>query len=135
MSTTIDQTPILTDDDLFRLWQRLMGPGGFARRSLWLVFLEEDGCPAKVVVPIDDIPLAPDRKMMDSLVHIVDRLCCDSGVASVPMLLSRPGSSVMTESDREWARALTWAMAQRRRWPLHLATEDHLQVIAPDDLL
>lgn len=135
MSTTIDEPPILTDDDLFRLWRRLMGPGGFARRSLWLLFLEENGCPAKVIVPIDDIPLCPDRVLIDNLVDIVEHLCGESGVGSVPMLLSRPGSSAMTDSDREWARTLTSALGPRRRWPIHLATRGHLQVFALDDLL
>lgn len=135
MSTTIDDTPVLTDDDLFRLWQRLMGAGGFARRSLWLIFLEEDGCPARLVIPIDDIPDSPEPVMIDNLVHMVDHLCGDSGVGSVPMLLSRPGSSTMTASDREWARCLTSALGDRRRWPIHLATRDHLQVFALDDLL
>lgn len=135
MSTAIDDTPILTDADLFRLWQRLMGPDGFGRRSLWLLFLGEDGRPARVIVPIDDIPRSPDRLMVGNLTHIVDRLRRDLSIASVPMLLSRPGPSTMTDSDREWARVLTTAMGQRSRWPIHLATAGDVQVFAPDDLL
>lgn len=135
MSTTISENPIHTDDDLFRLWQQLMGEGGFGRRSLWLVFLELDRCPAKVIVPIDDVPELPDQESVDRVVWLADQICERQGLATAPMCLSRPGSSRMTGSDREWAKAVRGAAGERHPWPLHLATKDHLQVFAPDDLL
>jgi hypothetical protein len=135
MTATINKNPILSNDDLFRLWQHLMGEGGFGRRSLWLIFLEKDGRPHEVIMPIDDIPLSPQPAMVANLVHIVDQLCERDGVVSAPMLLSRPGSSAMTESDRSWAKCLRSALGERYQWPIHLATEDHLQVFAPDDLV
>ncbi len=135
MSATISEEPIHTDHDLFRLWQQLMGEGGFGRRSLWLTFLEPDGCPAKLIVPIDDVPEWPDQEVVDRVVWMADQLCEREDLGSVPMCLSRPGSSRMTTADREWAKALRRAAGERHPWPVHLATEDHLQVFAPDDLV
>ena len=34
------KTTVHTNAELFELWQKLMGPGGFGRRSLWLLFLD-----------------------------------------------------------------------------------------------
>lgn len=128
--------PIRTDADLFRRWQALMGPGGFGKRTLWLMFLEPDGSPTKVLVPIEDIPTEPDRKVVQSLHTIVAELSQDIDIGSVPALLSRPGRAAMTASDRRWAAA--WradAPPAIVRWPMHLATCDRIQVFAPDDLI
>lgn len=116
------------------LWQELMGPEGFGQRSLWLMFLDPDGYAAKVLVPIDDIPLEPDPAIIGNLQEIVAQL--DANIASVPMLLSRPGRSAMTAADRRWARALREdAPPEFLRWPVHLATYNRIQVFAPDDLI
>jgi hypothetical protein len=126
------ETVVRTPTDLYRLWQDLMGDGGFGRRSVWLLFLSADGRPEPVIVPIDDIPARPNARLVDALGSIVRDLVHTGEVDSVALLLSRPGRSDMCEDDRGWARAL---VAVSRRWPIHLATEDHLQVFAPDDLL
>jgi hypothetical protein len=106
-----------------------MGDGGFSRRSLWLVFLYEDGQVAPVVVPIEDIPARPDA-LVANLGAVLAGLA-DDGVSSTAMLLSRPGPRAMSADDRAWARALT----SFTPWPVHLATADDLQVFAPDDLI
>jgi hypothetical protein len=130
------ETVITSDADLHDLWRRLMGPGGFARRSLWLTFLEPDGRTQPLVVPIDDLPSEPDDGFLHAVGRIVDGLLADGTADSVPMLLSRPGYGPMTGADRRWARALIAALGpDRQRWPLHLATTDQVQVFAPDDLL
>lgn len=113
-----------------------MGPGGFGRRSLWLIFLDEDGQQSGLIVPIDDIPMLPDMRDVAAITDLIARIRDDIGVADVPMLISRPGPSEMTEGDRRWAMALTEALRdQHPRWPLHLATRDRVQVFAADDLL
>jgi hypothetical protein len=118
-----------TPADLFALWQSLMGHGGFSRRSLWLVFVYEDGHVAPVVIPIEDIPKRPDV-LVANLGSVLAGLA-DDGVSSTALLLSRPGPRAMTTDDRAWARAL----APFTPWPVHLATADELQVFAPDDLI
>lgn len=126
------ETVIRTPTELSRLWQDLMGEGGFARRSVWLLFLGPDGRPEPVIVPIDDIPVRPDARLVDALGVIVGDLIATREVDSVALLLTRPGRGEMSEDDRRWARAL---LAVSRRWPIHLATADSVQVFAPDDLL
>ena len=46
------------------------------------------------------------------------------------LLLSRPGPAEMTETDRQWGRAL----APLTRWPVHLYTRAGVRVFAPDDV-
>lgn len=113
-----------------------MGPGGFDRRSLWLIFLDEDGHQSDLIVPIDDIPMLPDARDIVSITDLIARIRDEVGIAQVPMLISRPGPSAMTEGDRRWAVALTAALRdQHPRWPIHLATRDRVQVFAADDLV
>jgi hypothetical protein len=130
----VDDIHVRTERDLFAVWQQLMGPWGFASRTVWVLFLDPDGgCPG-VIMPIEDLPPEPDVPLLHSLTSVIDAVDRPDG-ASVPMLLSRPGRLGMTAADRRWATALREHVPACRRWPLHLATEDHLQVFAPDDLL
>ena len=132
MKSPPHETIVRTDTDLYDLWHGLMGSGGFGRRSLWLLFFDHAGHPEPVIVPIDDIPLRPDARLVRALGEIVSGLTGDGGVASVAMLLSRPGPRQMTADDRVWARALAPVTPG---WPVHLATTDRLQPFAPDDLM
>lgn len=133
MRREIVEQQVRTDADLFRLWQELMGPWGFGTRTLWLLFLSADGYPAKVIVPIEDVPVEPDVAVIRNLQMIVAELDL---VGSVPLLLSRPGRAAMTAADRRWAAALRAdTPAEMRRWPMHLATYNRIQVFAPDDLI
>ncbi len=115
-NTLLQTITVTTADDLVTLWGALMGGGGFGRRTLWLVVLEDDGRPTPMIVPIDDIPRAPTQRDVDGLSTIL------AGIAefgSVVWLLSRPGVDVVQEDDRRWARALTPLASA---WPVHLAT-------------
>lgn len=130
------ETFVRTATELTELWQDLMGPGGFARRSLWMIFLAVDGELAPVVVPIDDIPIEPDELLLRNLAEIVGALLTDNSLDSAALLFSRPGPSSMLENDRDWARALLSAFGSRLCvWPVHLATTNRIQVFAPDDLV
>jgi hypothetical protein len=128
-------TVVRTAAEMFEMWQGLMGGGGFSVPSLWLVFFDDESRMQPVIVPIDDIPAEPDRPLVRNLVSVVAGLIDGGSAASVAVLLSRPGPSAMTESDRCWARALTAELAGLTAGPLHLATHDRLQVFAPDDLI
>ncbi|MFC6706741.1 hypothetical protein [Flexivirga alba] len=136
MTTSPERKPIRTEHDLFERWEDLMGSGGFGLRSLWLIFLDEEGRQSDLIVPIDDIPMLPDPRDVGAITDLIARIREEVGVAEVPMLISRPGPSEMTEGDRRWAAALTVALRdQHPRWPIHLATRNRLQVFAADDLL
>jgi hypothetical protein len=132
----MDDEPIRTTAQLSALWSELMGGGGFGTRTLWLLFLDEDHRPIKVIVPIEDIPLEPDPATLDAIARILDDVLADTGPASVPMLLSRPGPLAMTDVDRTWALAIRERLARHLgQWPVHLATRNRIQVFAPDDLI
>jgi hypothetical protein len=133
-SMRVEDIHIRTERELFAVWQQLMGPGGFGSRTVWVLFLDPDGrCPG-VIMPVEDLPPEPDVEFLHGLASVIDGVELPDG-ASAPMLLSRPGRQGMTGSDRRWAAALREHVPACRRWPLHLATADHLQVFAPDDLL
>jgi hypothetical protein len=123
---------VRTANDLSELWSALMGDGGFGQRTVWLLFLGRDGRPEPVIVPIEAIPARPEARLIDALATIVGDLIATGDVASVALLFSRSGPQHMTDDDRRWARALTKVS---RRWPIHLATADRIQVFASDDLL
>lgn len=130
-----DETFVRTDADLYQLWSDLMGRGGFGRRSLWMIFIEQDAQLSRVVVPIDDVPLEPDDLLLGNLGEILEQVI-EPPVSSVAMLLSRPGPRSMIAGDRRWALALRAAVDPALMpWPVHLATTDSVQVFAPDDLI
>jgi len=133
---TSDEGPLRNAADLYALWQQLMGRGGFAERTLWLLYLDAEHRPLKVIVPVDDIPVEPDPDMFCNLDLWLDHTREEYGAATVPMLLSRPGPHAMTDADRRWAALIRRRLARHLGgWPVHLATCNRIQVFAPDDLI
>lgn len=112
--------PITTVDDLAAFWTALMGEGGFGRGTLWLVLLDQSGCPAPVVVPIDDLPHAPGNHDVEAFGRVLAGLA-DYGTAV--LLLSRPGPVEVQPDDLRWASALA---PLAPAWPVHLATAESL---------
>src|SRR3954454_6717946 len=127
--------PIRTATDLQVVWQRLMGEDGFGRRSLWLVFLDKHSRLRPPIMPIDDLPVLPDGRVVATLARAFTGLHSAGDFTSMALLLSRPGPPEMTDADRSWARALRDAFAALSPWPVHLATRGRVQVFAPDDLI
>jgi len=132
-SASTPQRPYETIADpaaLNAFWRDLMGPGGFAQRTLWLILLDEDDRVLPEIIPIDGIPSRPDV-LADRLGDLLASLIGSGSAASAALLLSRPGPARMNDDDRCWARAL---VRHSPRWPVHLATADRIQVFSPDDL-
>lgn len=130
---TNSRKPLTDQTDLFALWERIVGTPGFARRSLWLVFLDEDHRPLDVIVPIDDIPEEVD---VAGVARLLEMARGQVPAGSIVTMLSRPGGGRVRDSDRAWALAVGDLLAdQRPQWPVHLATDEGLQVLAPDDLI
>jgi hypothetical protein len=127
-----EQTFIRTNTELYEFWQEAMGPGGFAYRSVWLVFLADDGQVQPVIVPIDDVPPRPETEIIGNLKAILTGLIEDGPVDTVAALFARPGPAAMTDDDREWGRSLS---PLTPRWPVHLATRGLVRVFAGDDLV
>lgn len=121
-----------TDAELFALWRRLMGPGGFDTRTLWLLFLDAAGRPEQVIVPIEDLPPRADARLVHALAQIFADLVDSGDVDSIALLVSRAGARQMSAEDRAWARAVR---PLSPKWPVHLATAGRIQTFAPDDLI
>ena len=131
--------PIRSAEDMYRRWRALMGELGFSERLLWYTLISVDGRQAPLLSQVADLPLRPDELVVDNLMWICGQILrsTDHPDGSVALLLSRPGSAHMTDSDRAWARALTAAgsRAELRLQPIHLANDEALKVFAPDDLI
>lgn len=130
-----DAPPIRTQEDLHRHWRMLMGPLGFARRTLWLQLLEGDR-PTPMIVPIDDLPRRPSARDVTALMDMLTELAKGIPESSFAFLLSRPGGAGMTEDEGLWAQALMDGLqhAGLQVWPVHRANDDELVVCSPDDL-
>jgi hypothetical protein len=134
-SDLIKPTTIRNCVDVEELWSHIVGSdsGG---RSLWLGFLDADSTVLPTLVPFDDFPAVPDRPLLRNLGSIVESLVGTSGIASIVVLISRPGSAAMTVQDRRCAGLLHNAIGNRySNWPIHLATPGRIQAFAPDDLI
>jgi hypothetical protein len=129
-----DMPPVRSQADLHRTWQSLLGPLGFAGRSLWFLVLDEHGRPTSRLLQVEEMPLRPEPEMHASLVRVVSSMAEDGG--QVVFLLSRPGSDGLTEDDRAWASMLQEVARQAGVpvWPVHRANDRALLVLAPDDL-
>ncbi len=135
-SDLTEPTTIHSCVDVEELWSRVVGADHFSRRSLWLAFLNADSAVLPTLVPFEDFPSAPDRLMLTNLCRIVEGLVGTSGIASIVLLVCRPGSDAMTVQDRRMAALLHDEIGSRfSDWPIHLATRGRIQVFAPDDLI
>lgn len=131
-----DEIVVRTSTDLIDVWAELMGPHGFATRTLWHIFLGPDGRLGPTIVPVEDLPARPDDATLHRIAGTLHELRREAGLASIAVLYSRPGPDVMTAADRAWARAVRAAFGTDGfPWPVHLATHGRVRTFAPDDLL
>jgi hypothetical protein len=128
MTTTPPQAdvPIRSADDLTDRWTTLLSPPVFGTRSLWLCWLGTDGRMLPVVVPVDDLPLAPEPALVMGLRQVHDSILEEQlgGEGHLALALCRPGEPEITEDDDEWAEALRSALDDGQidgTWSLHLA--------------
>lgn len=129
--------PLRTQADLHRQWRALMGPLGFGSRRLWLLFLDREQRATELLVQIDDPPEDVEDGTADGLLAMCSHVLVEHDLGRVAVLLSRPGPAALTESDRQWGRALL-AAARRAHVPLapvHLANDEVLVPLTGDDLV
>lgn len=117
------EIPIRSAVDMTARWERLLAPPVFGARSLWLTWLD-DGLMLPVVIPVDDVPVRPDRTLLANLMHVCESIAEEHvyGEAHVAMALCRPGLPAVTRDDEAWAAGLREAFADEgSTWSLHLA--------------
>jgi hypothetical protein len=129
--------PLRTQADLHRQWRAMMGPLGFGRRRIWVLFLEPDDRPTELLLQIDDVPENPREGETDSLLRLCDEVRREHDLGRVAVLLSRPGEARLRPSDRRWGRALLDSAARIHvpLAPVHLANDDAVVPLTGDDLL
>lgn len=128
-----EQMPPITDQaGLHLTWRALMGPLGFSRRQLWVLTI--DGDRPRGVTQIDEVPA---RLSDDMAVELLSLFAEVAPGASLAFLYARPGVGQRTDDDLSWGAAV--ARAAHRVpvtvWPVHLADDRSITVVAPDDLL
>ncbi|MFD0807356.1 hypothetical protein ACFQ0K_14790 [Nocardioides caeni] len=124
-----DELPPLTDQaSLEGAWRALMGELGFSAPQLWLMFV--DGDRARQLMKVEELPERPDPTDGANLARMVEPLLDER--RSCAFLYARPGGRTRTTDDLAWAHLLA---AISDRWPVHLANDAELRVVAPDDLL
>jgi hypothetical protein len=100
---------LLTDADVLRRVEQLVGRAT-ATRQLWVMFVDGDGRQAPVVMPISDVPLRPEARVIDNLAAILAGLCADlttdTGGGTAILTLERVGRDAVLPGDRQWAAAL-----------------------------
>jgi hypothetical protein len=122
---------------LQEVWTRLMGPWGFGGRSLWLLRLVPVGTVVPAIAEISDCDEDPDPESVHGLGLLLTDLDADFPGGSFAFLISRPGSSTITDADRSWAHALLEGgrVAGVDLAPLHLATDAGTRPLPPDELI
>jgi hypothetical protein len=134
-----DMPPIRTQLDLHTHWCALMGPLGFTKRTLWLMFVGPDGRVDGPLTQIDLVPARPAQRMLDQLL----RTCAEILERDLPpgttmaFLRSRPGSGQVGDEDVVWAAGLLEAAdaVGVRCLPVHMANDERVAVVPVDRLL
>jgi hypothetical protein len=111
-----DAPPLLTDDDVKRRVEALVGPA-LRDRTLWLLFIDGDRRQAPVVMPINDLPRLPDGVITglgSVLEGVLPDLATAAGPGSVVFVRERLGPDYILPADRVWAEVLATMCRARR---------------------
>ncbi|HEY0374451.1 MAG TPA: hypothetical protein VGC94_06625 [Amnibacterium sp.] len=95
-----------TDADLLETVSSLIGPA--ARVQLWLLPLDADGVPLRLVIPIEDVPLDPE--VMPRLGTRVGEMAAVGGWASLVLVWERPGTAWLTPREEQVVEAFRTAV-------------------------
>ncbi len=126
-----DQMPSIVDQaSLEDVWRRLVGRPGFDEPQLWILLINRVGG-IELIVPVHDAPLAWDGETGSGLRQVLGSFAS----YSFAFLFARPGGRLRTPDDLTWGRALASIGRELGSpWPVHLANDFEITVVAPDDL-
>lgn len=128
---------VSTDAELEACWRELIEPLGFASRQLFAIVIDGQGEVFPHVINIAECPPLPEQVMVANFAEILrDVSAATVADASCAVLWARPTSAGTRESDLVWARLLMAELARvgLGRWPIHVADDSVMRVVAPDDL-
>lgn len=132
------QPTIRCQSDLQEAWSTLMGPLGFARHSVWLMFIGPDDLPVPHLTEIEQAVHPPTEEELAGLAETLRMLHDEIFPGSrFAFLRSRPGAAGITGADRAWACAL-YEAARIAGVPVevvHRACDVDLVPIPMDDVM
>lgn len=110
--------PVTDAADLLSRWRGLLqtmrAPDS---RTLCLAWLLPDGTLAELVVPVDDIPVEPDREMLVNLAQLTEVVAehedVDPAQLHLAFCLERRGQEYLTPDDRAWVAAIEAVLRRR----------------------
>lgn len=107
-----------TDAELTERWAALLQlDGPPVRRSLWLTWLRRDGTMVPLLMPIDEVPLEPDREVLGNLALMHETVAetedVDPAELHLAMLLERRGPAGLSPDDHAWSSAVEAVLRDR----------------------
>lgn len=119
MSTRPHPTvPVTSDVELTERWRALLQlDGPPSRRTLFLAWLRRDGSMVPLLLPIEDVPLEPDRAVLGNLVSVHVTVAESEGVEPgelhLALLLERHGPAGLSPDDHAWCSAVEALLGDR----------------------
>ena len=103
--------PVTDDAALTARWRGLLDLGGPpSRRSLVLAWLRRDGTMAPLLIPVDDVPVEPDRVALGHLVEmhaaVAEAEHVEPAELHLALCLERRGPAGLGPDDHAWATAV-----------------------------
>jgi hypothetical protein len=111
-------TPVRDDAELTERWRALLQlDGPPSRRSLFLAWLRPDGTMVPLLIPVDDVPLEPDRAALANLIQVHATVAESEGMEPaelhLAMLLERRGPAGLSPDDHAWCSAIEAVVRDR----------------------
>lgn len=95
--------PLTTDALIEERVNSLIGKA--CRRQLWFLFLDSEQVQLPLMIPMDDIPSAPDDSV-DGLARLMGEAIDAADARSTVVVIERFAGDTLTPSDKAWARAI-----------------------------
>lgn len=122
-----DLPVVRSQSDLERLWRLLMEPLGFAAPQIWILFLRDGHCEHSA--KLEELPRRPDAGDLAGLRTLLEGVVTQVDDVEPVFLYARPGAG-REDGDLAWVRTL----APHTPWPVHVAHDSELRVVAADEL-
>jgi hypothetical protein len=79
--------------------------GRACRRQLWFLFLDANNIQLPLMIPLDDLPSAPDDAVHE-LARAMGRAMEAAGAGSIIVVIERYASSALSPADIAWAKGV-----------------------------
>lgn len=91
------------DDTIIETISGLIGPEEYTTPSLWFVLVDITGHPLPVVIPIDQLPQAPDPETSTRIFEALGEVLSDHAPGgAVVVTLVHPDGGVVSRPERLW---------------------------------